>query len=41
MTVTGMIFGKVLAKIFGKKVEVFGGIVLLTIGIKILIDHLA
>jgi putative Mn2+ efflux pump MntP len=41
MTVTGMIFGKVLAKIFGKKVEIFGGIVLITIGIKILIDHLA
>ena len=41
MTITGMIFGKVLAKIFGKKVEIFGGIVLITIGIKILIDHLA
>ena len=40
MTVTGMIFGKVLAGIFGKKVEVFGGLVLLVIGIKILIDHL-
>jgi len=40
MTVTGMIFGKVLAKIFGKKVEIFGGLVLIGIGIKILIDHL-
>jgi putative Mn2+ efflux pump MntP len=39
MTVTGMIFGKVLAKIFGKKVEVFGGMVLIAIGVKILIDH--
>lgn len=39
MTVTGMIFGKVLAKIFGKKVEIFGGLVLIAIGIKILIDH--
>lgn len=39
MTVTGMIFGKVLAKLFGKKVEIFGGLVLLAIGIKILIDH--
>jgi manganese efflux pump family protein len=38
--VTGMIFGKVLARIFGKKVEVFGGLVLLVIGIKIIIDHL-
>jgi manganese efflux pump family protein len=40
MTVTGMIFGKVLAKLFGKKVEVFGGLVLIAIGVKILIDHL-
>ena len=39
MTVTGMIFGKVLAKIFGKKVEIFGGLVLIAIGVKILIDH--
>jgi manganese efflux pump family protein len=39
MTVTGMAFGKVLAKLFGKKVEIFGGLVLITIGIKILIDH--
>jgi len=40
MTAIGMMFGKVLAKIFGKKVEIFGGIVLIGIGIKILIDHL-
>ena len=39
MTTVGMIFGKVLAKIFGKKVEIFGGIVLIAIGVKILIDH--
>jgi len=39
MTVTGMLFGKVLAKVFGRKVEIFGGLVLLAIGIKILIDH--
>jgi len=39
MTAIGMLFGKVLAKIFGKKVEIFGGIVLIGIGIKILIDH--
>lgn len=39
MTVTGMIFGKVLARLFGKKVEIFGGLVLIAIGIKILIDH--
>ena len=40
MTAIGMLFGKVLARIFGKKVEIFGGIVLIGIGIKILIDHL-
>jgi len=39
MTTVGMIFGKVLAKIFGKKVEIFGGLVLIAIGVKILIDH--
>jgi putative Mn2+ efflux pump MntP len=40
MTTVGMIFGKVLAKLFGKKVEIFGGLVLIAIGVKILIDHL-
>lgn len=40
MTAIGMLFGKALAKIFGKKVEIFGGLVLIAIGVKILIDHL-
>jgi putative Mn2+ efflux pump MntP len=40
MTAIGMIFGKALAIIFGKKVEIFGGIVLIAIGVKILIDHI-
>jgi putative Mn2+ efflux pump MntP len=40
MTAIGMIFGKGLAKLFGKKVEIFGGIVLIGIGVKILIEHL-
>jgi len=40
MTTIGMIFGKALARIFGKKVEIFGGIVLIVIGVKILIDHM-
>jgi putative Mn2+ efflux pump MntP len=39
MTVVGMLFGKVLARFLGKKVEILGGLVLLAIGIKILIDH--
>lgn len=40
MTAGGMIFGKVLAKLFGKKVEIFGGLVLIAIGVKILAEHL-
>ena len=39
LTVVGMIFGKGLAGIFGKKVGIFGGVVLMAIGVKILIDH--
>jgi len=39
MTVGGMIFGKRLAGIFGKKVGILGGIVLVAIGVKIIIDH--
>ncbi|HRS98016.1 MAG TPA: manganese efflux pump, partial [Smithella sp.] len=39
MTGIGMLFGKVLAGIFGRKVEIFGGFVLVAIGIKILVDH--
>jgi putative Mn2+ efflux pump MntP len=35
-----MIFGKALARIFGKKVGIFGGVVLIAIGLKILIDHM-
>jgi putative Mn2+ efflux pump MntP len=40
MTAVGMVFGKVLANIFGKKVEIFGGIVLIAIGVKIMIEHI-
>ncbi len=40
MTAIGMIFGKALARIFGRKVEILGGLVLIGIGIKILIEHL-
>lgn len=40
MTAVGMIFGKGLARIFGKKVEILGGLVLIGIGIKILIEHI-
>jgi len=40
MTAVGMVFGKTLAKIFGKKVEILGGLVLIGIGVKILIEHM-
>jgi len=40
MTAVGMIFGKGLARIFGKKVEILGGLVLIAIGVKILLEHL-
>jgi len=40
MTAVGMVFGKGLAKIFGRKVEILGGLVLIAIGVKILIEHI-
>jgi putative Mn2+ efflux pump MntP len=40
MTIVGMIFGKGLARVFGKKVEIIGGLVLIGIGVKILMEHL-
>jgi putative Mn2+ efflux pump MntP len=40
MTAIGMMFGNKLAKLFGKKVEIFGGLVLIVIGVKILIEHI-
>ncbi len=36
----GFLFGKQLAKIFGKRIEIFGGVALIAIGIKILLDHI-
>ena len=40
MTAVGMIFGKGLARIFGRKVEILGGMVLIVSGMKLLIEHL-
>lgn len=40
VTMIGMIFGRVLAKLLGRKVEILGGIVLIAIGVKILWEHL-
>jgi len=40
MTMFGMVFGKNLGKLFGKRAEMIGGLVLIGIGLKILFDHL-
>lgn len=40
MTAAGMIFGRKLGEVFGKKAELAGGLVLIGIGMKILWDHL-
>jgi manganese efflux pump family protein len=40
MTTAGMYFGGKLGKLFGKRVEVIGGLVLIGIGLKILFEHL-
>lgn len=40
MTVCGMVFGDLLGKMIGKKVGILGGLILIGIGIKILIEHL-
>ncbi|MEA3421036.1 MAG: manganese efflux pump, partial [Acidobacteriota bacterium] len=41
MTIIGILFGKGLGRIAGKKVGILGGLILIGIGIKILIEHLA
>jgi putative Mn2+ efflux pump MntP len=40
MTVLGMKIGPALGKVIGRRAELFGGLVLILIGIKILADHL-
>jgi putative Mn2+ efflux pump MntP len=40
MTMVGMIFGEKLGVVMGKKVERVGGLILIGIGVKILIEHL-
>lgn len=40
VSIIGLLLGKYLVERIGKKVEIFGGIVLIGIGIKILIEHL-
>ena len=36
----GFIFGYGIGKLFGKKIEILGGVILILIGIRILIEHL-
>jgi len=40
MTAIGMTFGRKLGSRFGKRMEFLGGLILIGIGVKILIDHL-
>ncbi len=40
LTVTGMLLGGRIGMIWGKRVEVVGGLLLIAIGLKILIEHL-
>lgn len=40
VTIIGFIFGKKLKEYLGKKIEIFGGIILILIGVKILFEHL-
>ncbi len=40
MTMAGMLFGKMIGAYLGKKVELLGGLILISIGVKILADHL-
>ncbi len=40
MTIAGMLLGRRIGTVWGQRVEILGGIVLIAIGIKILVDHL-
>jgi manganese efflux pump family protein len=41
LTTIGMIVGKRLGSVWGKRVEVLGGLILIGIGLKIVIEHLS
>ncbi len=40
MTMAGMLAGRQLASLFGRKVELLGGLILIGIGVQILIEHM-
>lgn len=41
MTMCGMLFGEKLGKMVGRRVEMLGGFILIGIGVKILMEHMA
>ena len=41
LTIAGMLLGGRIGNRWGSRVEIFGGVVLIAIGIKILIEHLS
>ena len=41
MTMAGMFFGEKLGKVVGRKVEILGGLILIGIGVKIVIEHMS
>ena len=40
LSFVGFFFGSRLGKVFGKKIEIVGGIILIAIGVRILVEHL-
>jgi manganese efflux pump family protein len=40
LTITGMLLGKRIGTLWGRKVEVIGGLILVAIGVRILVQHL-
>ena len=40
VSMSGMLFGKKIGSRFGKRIEIAGGIVLILLGIKIIIEHI-
>jgi putative Mn2+ efflux pump MntP len=41
MTMVGMFFGEKLGKVVGRRVEMLGGLILIGIGVKIVIEHMS
>jgi putative Mn2+ efflux pump MntP len=40
LSITGFTFGWIIGKIFGSRIKILGGIILIAIGFRILIEHL-